>query len=221
MSDQIADSIARIQASVKTRPPEELERRAAEQEAQRKAARIAELRQAWNAPARHVKKHTDKAIITGGRWSATLETIAGRIGEGFLIGLHGCNGPGKTQMAVELMFQTTAQSKSALFCTATQFFIEVKTTYKHESAESEADVVKRYQKPSLLVIDEVDKRGATEWESNLLFYLLNRRYNDMKDTLLIANMNASELEGSLGKSLVSRLNETGGMIDCSEMKSFR
>jgi DNA replication protein DnaC len=62
--------------------------------------------------------------------------------------------------------------------------------------------------------DEIGKRGESVWEGNLLFELLNNRYADRTDTIVIANLNPQDLAESLGPSITSRLNETGGVIHC-------
>jgi len=54
----------------------------------------------------------------------------------------------------------------------------------------------------------------------MLFELLNRRYNDLKDTILIANKSKAEFQDYIGPSLASRMNETGGIVECN-WPSFR
>jgi len=65
------------------------------------------------------------------------------------------------------------------------------------------------------VIDEIGKRGDTDWENNLLFHLLDKRYQDMTDTIVLANLTAEEMAKSLGPSLSDRMSETGGLIECT------
>jgi DNA replication protein DnaC len=141
------------------------------------------------------------------------------LGRGFLAALIGAYGNGKTQLATELIRINCESYRSSLFITATDFLMDIKATYKPTNPQSERDVIKRYCEPSLLVIDEIAKRGETDWENNLLFHLVNKRYNAKLDTLLIANQTDSEFSKSIGPSLARRLNETGGVIVC-EWKGF-
>ena len=174
------------------------------------ANEIARLMLGWNAPRRQADK-TD--LDFSGEWGETLAKVKAKLGTGFLIALHGLHGGGKTQLAVELMrHQIQRRIKSALFTTSTEFFMGVKATYRQDAQRSEADYVETFCRPALLVVDEIEKRGQSEWENGLLFHLFNRRYNAVKDTLLISNLAADDLAGHLGTALVSRLNETGGMI---------
>ena len=54
----------------------------------------------------------------------------------------------------------------------------------------------------------------------MLYELLNHRYNDLTDTLLISNQDVRQAELSLGPAIVSRLRETGGIIQ-ADWASYR
>lgn len=176
------------------------------------------LRSEWDAPLKHVKNRSKIDYQTS--WGEKLLSIERRFNQGFLIALVGANGPGKTQLGVELMFKMTEQLKRALYCTATEFFMDVKATYHSQSPHSERSVIEQYSKPYLLVIDELGKCGQTEWEDRLLFEMIDRRYRNMKDTLLISNEEKPKFLESIGASLRSRMQETGGIIECN-WPSFR
>lgn len=179
--------------------------------AKQRHAAITDLKIEWGAPSRHEKAK----VVKDGPWGKLLDALIKRLGEGFTVVLFGMNGNGKTQLAVELMrHQVEQRVKSARFTTSMGFFMQVKATYRQDSKVSEEDVVTLHSKPSLLVVDETEKRSDSQWENNLLFHLGNLRYNDGKDTVLISNLEREELTAHLGRSLVSRLNETGGMIHC-------
>lgn len=170
-----------------------------------------DLIQAAQCPARHWKATPDM----DGEWGAALNQLTERLGHGALLALVGGRGSGKTQMAVELIRRNLERRKRSLFVTATSFFMAIKATYKPEAKADEQAVMWRFQQPSLLVIDEIGKRGETEWEHNLLFELLNRRYNDLKDTVLIDNRPKAEFIAAIGESLASRMNEGGGIKECN------
>jgi len=164
------------------------------------------------------RRHRDKAdtVSLKGEWGKTLAGITPKLGSGFLYCLHGPNGTGKTQLAVCLMVtQIDTRIKSAVFISAMQFFIEIKGSYRKDSSESEDEILSRYARPSLLIIDEVEKRGESDWANNLLFHLINRRHNAQKDTVLMSNLTSAELSSHLGPALVTRMNQTGGMVHCN------
>lgn len=193
-----------------------LAKRDAQRAEKQNAEIILSLQQDWGAP----KRQAQCAADFNGKWGESYSALEARLGTGMMVALVGGRGTGKTQMAVELMRAKTRQMKAAFFCSAMQFFMDIKNTYKDASKEDEAAIIKRYQTPSLLVIDEIGKRGGSDWENNLLFELLNRRYNDMRDTVLIDNRSKVEFIETIGPSLASRMNECGGILECN-WESFR
>lgn len=177
---------------------------------------IAKARDGWGLPMRYAVTHPEPK----GPWGDKYREMALRLRTGFLSCLSGGRGVGKTQMAAELMKVATVQASPARYTTATRFFMAIKATYKQDQTRTESSVIDEFRKPSLLVIDEIGKRSESEWENNLLFELLNSRYGDMTDTLLIDNRTPAEIEKAIGDSIISRMIETGGIIKC-DWPSFR
>lgn len=165
------------------------------------------------------KRHRDKAPDRSTPWGAKLGYVAGLAGKGYIAGITGLHGGGKTQMGVELMKDYLTAGKTAQFRTAREFVLILKDTFGKPD-RSELSVLKAHMAPDLLVIDEIGKKGDSDWETGAFFELLNRRYMDMKDTFLTANLTADEFSASLGPSLMSRMNEDAGLIVVN-WQSFR
>lgn len=180
------------------------------------AMKVSELRANWGA----WKIHADTVAVRSGAWAQKLTALERRLGCGFLVALVGTGGSGKTQMGVELMRMVTESEKPALFTTAVNFFNQIKATYSRHCEDTELDVLEKFRKPKFLVIDEFGKRAENEWQSTQMFELLNNRYGDMTDTLLIDNRTPDEFMASIGPSLASRMLETGGIIEAT-WDSFR
>lgn len=168
-------------------------------------------------PKRQSKNET---IDRTGKWGETEAKVSDRLGTGFLIALIGIRGCGKTQLAVELARKNAEKMKNSRYCTAVEFFMDVKASYRKDAEKSEAEVVEGFGVSPLLIIDELGQRSENDWENRLLYELLNRRYNAMKDTLIISNQDLAQLETALGPSLVSRMQETGGVFECN-WESYR
>lgn len=216
----ILDSVlSDLQQAIQSVPPEARERRAKEAE-----EFIRRQNENWTqsilneskAPARQLNNLN---IERTGPWSAAEQKIITKLGSGCLIALVGNRGCGKTQLAVEAIRASASRGKRARYCTATEFFIEIKAAYNSQD-RTEKDVLNQFARPLLLVIDEIGQRSESEWENRLLFELLNRRYNALKDTILISNQSADMFTKSLGPSLISRMQETGGLIEC-DWPSYR
>lgn len=177
------------------------------------------LMRAADVPLRHAKFKV--AENTCAEWATTLATIQPTLGTGRTIAFYGTRGTGKTQLAVELLRAACWDGRTAMYRRVMDFFIEIKSTYGKHAEETEADIIAKYVMPAVLVLDEAHERGGSTWESSLLNLLIDKRYGSMKDTLLIANLDKSGLASALGASAMSRLNETGGFVDCSGWGSFR
>lgn len=179
--------------------------------------KVTQLRYGWNAPRRQL---SNESIDRSGPWGEAFKKIVKKLGTGMLIGLCGNRGPGKTQIGVELMRLVTDKLRSAQYETAMGFFMQIKGTYRRDSERTEEGIIEDYVGVRLLVLDEIGKRGDTDWEDRLLCELIDRRYRDMRDTLLIANQDKGTFLTAIGPSIASRMQECGGIIECN-WPSFR
>lgn len=177
---------------------------------------IAELSVATNIP----KRHAERTEFTGEQWLKRKAQIAEKIGTGFLFALIGLRGAGKTQIGVEVIRESVNRERSAEYTTAMDIFLDIKGSFNRDAHITEAQTVASFLKPKLLVIDEIQERAESAWEDRILTHIINKRYNDEKDTLLIGNIKPGTFLETMGASVVSRLNETGGIIEC-DWESFR
>lgn len=217
-TDEFMQRIKKMEEAIALKSPEQVEREAKAFEERAKEQhndRVREVLSRAEIPKRHLKTHP----IRSGEWQEVETKLSKLLGKGFLVGMIGGRGNGKTQIGVELIRRCAQALKSCRFCTAFEFFMEVKAGYNNQET-TEKDVIWTFQRPSLLVIDEISKRSESEWENRLLYELINRRYNDLKDTLIISNQDAQALADALGDSIVSRMRETGGVIECN-WQTFR
>lgn len=180
-------------------------------------ATMKDLRTNWNAPGRHLSA---KNLDRNGPWGETEKVLASKLGKGFLFGLIGGRGPGKTQLAIEIMRAATGKLLSSYYVTAMGFFIELRSVYGRNTGPTENDVLEKYKKFKLLVIDEIGQRAETAWEDRILAELVNARYGKGNDTLLVSNHTQEEFREAIGSSIASRMNQTGGLIECN-WKSYR
>lgn len=174
------------------------------------------VREQWNIPTRH----EGRSSFTNEKWKAKLKTVTDLLGTGFICGLVGIRGSGKTQLAVEVMKIRLKMFKWVRFCSAMEFFLKVKSGYGRNEGPSEIAVIQDFVESSLLVIDETQERGSTPWEDRLLTFLVNKRYENGCDTILISNERPEDFAKSIGSSIMSRIIETAGIIHF-DWESFR
>jgi len=202
------------------RPDAEVEAELKRRKEAERRVRVKELQDVCRAPDRQWSR---KELDRSGRWGETEKMILARLGseEGLLLGLIGPRGLGKTQLAVEAIRHTTGVLlRSARYVTATDLALEISATYRDGATESERDVIARYRRPHLLVIDEYHLRSGGERETRLFEELLDKRYCARKDTILVATQPREDFRVNIGSSAASRMKETGALIEC-DWQSYR
>lgn len=128
--------------------------------------------------------------------------------------LIGKPGTGKTHlgagMANELLHNT---SRTAVYRTVGAILQAIRSTYDKHSERSEAEILSSLIDPDLLVLDEVgvSKEQPSDFELTTLFAIINGRYEQERPTVVISNLEASQLPAAMGDRCVDRLRE-GGMI---------
>lgn len=138
--------------------------------------------------------------------------------KGSIFVLWGRRGTGKTLMAAKAaMLAPGDKIRYALACNISR---EIRSTYRKESPLSEIEVINSFLKPLVLIIDESQERGETEFDDRTLTHIVDARYGNFLHTIIISNLTKEELGKSLGASIVSRVHEIGKVIECN-WESFR
>lgn len=180
-------------------------------------------RRAWDAweAAGIPKRHGTPFESTHAGWNSKRYELTKKLGHGFLVALLGDRGTGKTQMAADLIREDarTPPHPHPLYVRAIDIFMGIREAYRPKGP-TEREQVEEYTTKTLLVIDDAHERGGSDWENRLLGYIIDRRYGDKLDTLLISNQQPDEFKASIGPSIYSRLIETGGIVLCA-WPSFR
>lgn len=122
----------------------------------------------------------------------------------------GSPGTGKTHLAVGIGLRIMERGDMALFTTVQRAVRRVKDSWHRDSVESESDVIELMVDPALLILDEVGVQFGTEFEKNLMFDILNERYEKQRSTILLSNLTAQEVKSFLGDRVFDRLREGGG-----------
>lgn len=128
--------------------------------------------------------------------------------------LLGKPGTGKTHLGAAMandLMRTT--SHAAVYRTVGSVLQAIRATYDRSSEATEASILTSLIEPSLLVLDEVgvSKEQPSDFELTTLFAIINGRYEQMRPTVVISNLDGSQLPMAMGERCVDRLRE-GGMI---------
>ncbi|MGZ4957332.1 MAG: ATP-binding protein [Methylobacter sp.] len=120
-------------------------------------------------------------------------------------------GTGKTHLALSIA-QYIMPKHTAMYINAMDAVRMVRDTWRKNSEKSETDVLDMLGSIDLLVIDEVGVQNGTENEQVLLFDIINRRYRDMRPTILLTNLGTSGFSEFITERSFDRLKENGTWV---------
>lgn len=129
-------------------------------------------------------------------------------GQGAIIILLGDRWTGKTVMAT----WWAGMLGTGLYTKAFDIFASLRRTFRDDSKVKEHEVLARYRDAAFLVIDEAQERKESDWEQTILTTLIDKRYDALKPTVIIANLKPDAIDACLGASIISRCERTGGGI---------
>lgn len=130
-------------------------------------------------------------------------------------------GTGKTHLACAIGNHVmSAFGNSVSFVTVFEVIQRVKATYGGGD-KSESDVMRSFAQVDLLILDEVGVQFGTEFEKVIITDIINRRYSDMRPTIIMSNLTSDELSEYLGARVVDRMYEGGGGVLAFDWESYR
>ena len=98
---------------------------------------------------------------------------------------------------------------------------ELKATWAKDSNQTEEGLIKYYSNLDLLVLDEVGSQFGSDTEKLFIFDIIDGRYQNMKPTIIISNLDIDGITDAIGERCVDRLREGGGMMVAFDWKSER
>ena len=129
-------------------------------------------------------------------------------------------GTGKTHLAVGIALSIMEQQRSPLFTTVQRLVRRVKDSWRTKE-ETESEVIEAFASPDLLILDEIGVQFGSEFEKQILFDVLNERYEKLKPSILLSNIPREQLGEYLGERVTDRLRENGGKMIPFDWDSHR
>lgn len=130
-------------------------------------------------------------------------------------------GTGKTHLACAIGNHVmNSFGNSVSFVTVFEVIQRVKATYGGGD-KTETEVMRSFAQVDLLILDEVGVQFGTEFEKVIITDIINRRYADMRPTIIMSNLTSDELSEYLGARVVDRMYEGGGGVIAFDWESYR
>jgi len=97
----------------------------------------------------------------------------------------------------------------------------LKATWSKDSESTEEELIRHFVNLDLLILDEVGTQFGSDTEKLFIFEIIDGRYEDMKQTILISNLDIDGIKEVIGERCVDRLREGGGSMIAFDWKSSR
>lgn len=135
-------------------------------------------------------------------------------------------GTGKTHLAAGIgLIAATEYRKDVLFSTVMRAVRHIKDTWGKRNdgtqQETEMAAIMAFTSVDLLILDEVGVQFGSETEENLLFDIINERYENRRPTIIISNLDIDGIKQYLGERAFDRLREDGGKYIPFTWDSYR
>lgn len=196
----------------------------AEHEARQQAERLARRREADIGAAaipERFKDRTFDAFVADTPEKQRALTVAREYAEDFAendrhgrgLVFIGSPGTGKSHLAASIALHLIDGRRWVQYTTCMGLIRAVRDTWRSDSETSEAKVLRKFgSEIDLLILDEVGVQYGTDSEQNILFEVLDRRYGDMRSTVILTNQKKEGLKKYVGDRVYDRLTETGRMV---------
>jgi len=156
-----------------------------------------------------------------------VEMIKGCIKGKESVYITGLCGVGKTHLAAASVYYFHAESgrmeedgfgekkvqysSSIKFLPISEFFLELKSSFDSHS-ESEINILDKYCRFEFLVIDDVGMEKVSDWSRQVFYTLIDRRYREMRQTLITSNLTLDKLAEYIDERISSRIVEMGKVV---------
>ena len=134
--------------------------------------------------------------------------------------LLGKCGTGKTHLAAAVGNYILNNGYTVKYMTMYDAVGKFKETFNNRDI-SEESVLKVFADPDLLIIDEAGVGFGSTSEEIFMYRMINRRYEQMKPTMVCANLTIEEFSDKIGERVLDRLMEGGGPVLVFDWDSYR
>lgn len=133
----------------------------------------------------------------------------------------GSPGTGKTHLSVGIALEIMRNGKSAVFTTASRLLRSIKDTYSKRSEITESQAIAVFTGCDLLIVDEVGVQRGSDYEKDMLFDVINERYENTKPIIILSNLAIADVREYLGDRVYDRMRENGGKAFVMDWESYR
>lgn len=132
-------------------------------------------------------------------------------GNGFFLfaGRPGC---GKTYLCASVYYWILKSTTNIKHLPIRQYMFELKDAMKADNKEDSTAIIQKYQNVGCLIVDDLGATANSEWQREVIFDLLDYRYQHNKQTLITTNLNYDAMCKSLDERITSRVYDKRNLL---------
>jgi DNA replication protein DnaC len=130
-------------------------------------------------------------------------------------------GTGKTHLACAIGNALINKLIEVGYVSIFSLITSLKASFDKNSGDSEVNIIKKYTSVDFLIIDEIGVQLGSNYEKSIMFQIINFRYEMIRPTILITNLNEEQSKEIIGERIVDRFYENGGGFYSFNWESHR
>jgi len=139
--------------------------------------------------------------------------------------LHGEAGTGKTLLGISTCLKQRSDKKLLWksdfeFINVTELLFNLRNSYRLSNNNTETTeelILNKLRKCTLLILDDLGVEKTTDWALQILYLIINYRYENEKITIVTSNYSPEELQEKMEDGrIISRLMAMGLVINCKK-----
>ena len=120
--------------------------------------------------------------------------------------LKGNCGTGKTHLAVAILRETAEAGIPGMFVVVPNLLAKLRASFGQKDGKA-AELVETAKNAPLLVLDDLGAEDPKAWVIELIYVLINHRYEHMLPTIITTNYDGKRIADVFGLRVASRLAE--------------
>lgn len=130
-------------------------------------------------------------------------------------------GTGKTVLACKILHKLPKHDIPSRFVSVPKLLNELRDSYRTNSKISNTSFVDKYVNYETLVLDDLGAEKTTDWATELLYLIINGRYEKGKGLIVTTNCSPRELSERMGDRVISRLAQMTKLVTFETDEDWR